>query len=96
MTLQEIEADVYQNGAVNRNHVLEFLKLQPTSDQVTITAALKNWLEKLHNDPYYSKVRFPTGDVERILSDLESYGYVTHATIIDAPPPPDVKPGSVL
>lgn len=96
-TRAEIEADIWQKGSVNREHLFAFLTLIPTSDAQAISTAVGVWLQKLHNDPYYSRVTFPqvdgnTGDLgvnsnalQRILDDLSNYGYVSHDTIIDAP-----------
>lgn len=95
-TRADIEADIYQKGSVNREHVLAFLRLLPTSDAQAISSAVQTWLQRLHDDPYYSKVNFPTeanqdalgvagGGIQRVLDDLSSYGYVSASTIIDAP-----------
>lgn len=73
---------VYQNGGIDREHLLEFLTLIDTSDAKTIIAEVKNWLTKLHDNPKYTKVRFPTGDIDAIIGDLDSYGRVQPETIL--------------
>lgn len=90
MKLADVEQDIWQQGVVNREHLLDFLRLLPTSDTLAIRAAVKDWLLKLHHDPKFSKVSFPEGDISRILDDLASYDRVRHETIIGAPPTPEV------
>jgi len=80
--LKELNAKVYERGHVDREHLLEFLKLVETSDALLIIKEVKDWLEALHTDPYYSKVSFPKGDIEAILGDLDSYGHVSAETIL--------------
>lgn len=98
-SLQAIESDIWQKASVNREHVLAFLALQPSSDGPTLANSLRSWLQKLHDDPHFSKVNFPvesnhtTGQVfgnaiDRIVADISSYGYPTHESIIGAPPAP--------
>lgn len=97
-TRAEIEQDIYLKASVNREHLLAFLRLLPTNDSQAISTAVKTWLERLHADPYYSKISFPQvdgeygGAIQRILDDLSSYGRITHETIIDAPPAAEVHP----
>lgn len=93
VALADIEADVYEQGAVNRTHILDFLRLLPTNDGQAVAQAVRDWLEKLHNDPTYDRVFFPQGDIDRILGDLDSYGRLLHETVIDAPPPPQIEIG---
>jgi hypothetical protein len=94
MNLEAIEADVWEKASVNRDHILEWLKLQPSSDGATLKADLADWLKQLHANPKFTKVNFhPEGDlgvlgvnshpIQRILDDLESYGYVTRDTILE-------------
>lgn len=85
-TRAEIEADIYAKGSLNRDHLLAFLRLAPTSDSQDLSTATRQWIQRLHDDPYYSKVTFPQGDIDRITSDLESYGHITHETILGAEP----------
>lgn len=73
---------VYENGGIDREHLLEFLTLIDTNDATTIIAEVKNWLTKLHADPKYTKVRFPQGDIDAIIGDLDSYGRVQPETIL--------------
>lgn len=96
-TRAEIEADIYDKGSVNREHLLAFLRLIPTSDSQVIAGTVKVWLQKLHTDPHFSRVSFPQVDgeyggvIDRVLNDLESYGRVQHETIIGAEPAPEFK-----
>lgn len=73
---------VYENGGIDREHLLEFLTLIDTNDATTVIAEVKNWLTKLHEDPKYTKVRFPQGDIDAIIGDLDSYGRVQPETIL--------------
>jgi hypothetical protein len=93
MQLSDIEANIYQNGSLNREDILNFLSILPTSDQQAVTTAVNEWLLKLHADQHFSKVMFDDASVQRILDDLGSYGRVQHETIIDAPPAPQVQLG---
>lgn len=72
---------VYDNGGIDREHLLEFLTLIETNDSKTIIAEVRNWLTKLHEDPKYTKVRFPKNDIDAIIGDLDSYGRVQPETI---------------
>lgn len=85
MTLEDIQNDIYQQGVVTRGHLLEYLKLQDTSDNAEIARRVRDWLEGLHADPYYSKVRFQYDGVNAILGDLASYGRVMPETIMGNP-----------
>lgn len=95
-TRTEIEADIWERASVNREHILAFMRLIPTSDSTALSTAIRQWLQRLHDDPHFSKVSFPqeslSGDlgvhghgIDRILEDLAGYGRVTHETLIDAP-----------
>ncbi len=91
-TRAEIEADIWDKASVNREHLFAFLRLLPTSDATAIETTVRTWLQRLHDDPYYSKVTFPQADgeygsaIDRIISDLSTYGRVTAETIINAEP----------
>lgn len=85
-----IEKDIYAHGSVNRHHLLAFLRLLPTSDVQAIQTAVNQWLIKLHDNPYYSKVTFDSDAISRVVQDLESYGRVTQETVIGAPPNPNL------
>lgn len=95
-TRAEIEQDIYDKASVNREHLLAFLRLIPTNDSQVIHSTVETWLKRLHADPHFSRITFPQvdgeygGAIDRILNDLTSYGRVTHETIIDAPPAPEV------
>lgn len=93
-TIEEIKAAIWEAGSVNRDHLLAFLTLQNTSDAGELSRRTASFLTGLHNDPYYSKVVFPQGDIERVLGDLSSYGRVTQETIIDAPADTITEPPS--
>lgn len=79
--LQKLKQDIYNKGFVDREHLMQFLTLIPSNDGPTIIEEVKNWLQSLHNDPVLDKVVFPTGDIEAILGDLDSYGRVQPLTI---------------
>lgn len=83
-TLQDIEASVKAGGTLTRNHLLAFLELINTSDSNQISAQVKAWLTKLHEDPTYTTVVFPQGDIDRVLEDLASYGRLQPNTILEA------------
>lgn len=101
-TRAEIEQDIWDKASVNREHLLAFMRLIPTSDSQAIQVSVKQWLQRLHDDPHFSKVSFPQMDsndagmapnvLERILTDLSSYGHVTQETVIGADP--NIMPGS--
>ena len=97
-TRAEIEADIYEKASVNRGHILAFLRLLPTSDAQAISTATRTWLNRLHADPYYSKIIFPAADgefgsgIDRIIGDIDSYGRITAETLLEAPPVPEVHP----
>lgn len=96
-TRAEIEADIYEKASVNREHLLAFLRLIPTNDSQVVEKTVKVWLQRLHDDPHFSKVSFPQADgeygsaIDRIIGDLQSFGRVTQETILDAPPAPEVR-----
>ena len=93
MQLSDIETNIYNQGSLNRDDLFNFLSLLPTSDQTAINTAVTEWLQKLHNDQHYSKVIFDDAAIARVVGDLGSYGRVTHETVIDAPPAPQVQLG---
>lgn len=80
--LTTLEKKVYNRGHIDREHLLEFLTLLPTSDGQQIVEEVKSWLEKLHNDSKFDKVTFPQGDIDAIIGDLDSYGRVQPETIL--------------
>lgn len=80
--VSKLNDKVYENGGIDREHLLEFLTLIDTNDAPAIIAEVKNWLTKLHDDPKYTKVRFPKGDIDAIIGDLDSYGRVQPETIL--------------
>jgi hypothetical protein len=67
---------IYQKAVVDREHLLEFLTLIKTNDAQDIIREVKTWLTQLHEDPKFDKVRFPQGDIDAIIGDLDSYGRV--------------------
>lgn len=81
--IEKINQKVYDNGAVDRSHLLEFLETIPSNDARQLMRAVRSWLENLHNDSKYSHVNFPEGDIEQILGDLDSYGRVKPETILE-------------
>jgi putative heme iron utilization protein len=86
MTREQIETDIRSRGSVERQHLLDFLKLLPTSDATQVKTLVRTWLEKLHNDPNFSAITFSSDGIDRVLGDLESYGRVTHETVLGAEP----------
>lgn len=81
--VKELNKKIYENGGVDRAHILEFLELIKTNDARTIIREVQTWLESLHNDPDFSKVEFPDGDIQAIIGDLDSYGRVQAETIME-------------
>lgn len=81
--LEKLNNDVWEKGRVDREHLLHFLTLLPTSEAKVLITEVSNWLESLHNDPKYSKIVFPQGDIDAIIGDLDSYGRVQPETILD-------------
>lgn len=80
--LQKINDDVRQRGYVDREHILQFLQSIPTNDGEHIIKEVQEWLKALHDDPTYEKVVFPKGDIEAIVSDLDSYGHINSETVL--------------
>lgn len=80
--LQKLNEDVKERGHVDREHILQFLTLIPTTDGEHIIKEVKEWLTNLHNDPSYDKIVFPQDDINAIISDLDSYGHVSSDTVL--------------
>lgn len=80
--LEAVNQKVYDKGLVDREHLMEFLSVIPTSDGDHIIKEVQSWLYALHNDPKYDKVQFPAGHIEAVISDLDSYGRVQPETIL--------------
>lgn len=97
-TRAAIEADIQAKGSVNIEHLKAFLRLIPTNDTVAVKTAVTEWLTRLHNDPTFKSVHFPTevntqntlgvpgSAIDRVVSDLGKYDRVTHETLIGAEP----------
>lgn len=81
--VEKLNKKIYENGGVDRIHILEFLETIKTNDAKTIIREVQKWLENLHNDPKLSKVEFPHGDIQAIIGDLDSYGRVQAETIME-------------
>ena len=79
--LAALNADVKLHGAVDRSHLLSFLQLNTNSDGKALVESVRNWLQQLHDDPTYTEVVFPKGDIDAVLGDLDSYGRVQADTI---------------
>ena len=79
--LQKLNEDVYQKAAVDREHLVMFLRLVPTNDGAAVREAVENWLNDIHQDPKFSHIHFAQGEIEAVLADLGSYGYVQAATM---------------
>lgn len=80
--LAKLNEEVYQDARVDRSHLLEFLKLVNTNDAKVLIAEVKKWLESLHEDSKYTRVVFPTGDLDAVIGDLDSYGRLQPDTTI--------------
>lgn len=75
--LSALNDKVYERGHVDREHIMELLSLIKTNDAQSIIDIVKKWLIARHEDPKFDKVVFPEGDINAILSDLDSYGRVS-------------------
>lgn len=75
--LQRLNEEVRKNGAVDRAHILAFLRLIPTNDGKVIVEQVRQWLSSLHD------VRFPQADIDAVIADLDSYGRVQPETILE-------------
>lgn len=80
--LDKLNAKVKARGHVDREHLMEFLQIIPTSDALVIIQEVRQWLTDLRNDPNYEKVVFPQNDIDAIIGDLDSYGRVQPETIL--------------
>lgn len=74
--LKTLNNKVYEKGLVDREHLIEFLTYIDTNDAQSIITEVKNWLQNLHDDPHFNKIRFPQGDIDAVIGDLDSYGRV--------------------
>lgn len=74
--LKTINQKVYDKGHIDREHLMEFLQAIDTNDAQSIIKEVKDWIQSLHDDPHYDKVQFPTGDIDAVIGDLDSYGRV--------------------
>lgn len=81
-TLDKLNERIFERARVDREDILEFLKMVDTSDGKIIVTEVQKWLEDLHADPKFTKVIFQPGDIEAILSDLDTYGRVQAETIM--------------
>jgi hypothetical protein len=74
---------IYEKGYVDREHLMEFLAGINTNDAQSVITEVKKWLTDLHNDPTFDKVRFPQGDIDAVIGDLDSYGRVQPDKLAD-------------
>lgn len=74
--VKELNAKIFDKASVDREHLMEFLTLIDTNDAQSIITEVKNWLQNLHDDPTFDKIRFPQGDIDAVIGDLDSYGRV--------------------
>lgn len=81
--LQALNDKVYARGSIDRENLLEFLTLIPSTDDKQIIGEVRRWITGLHEDPKYTNIRFPAGDIDAIISDLDSYGRVQAKTILE-------------
>jgi hypothetical protein len=80
--LKILNQSIYERGHLDREHLMEFLKLVPTNDGNHIVTEVREWLRLLHDDSKFDKVSFPGDDINAVLSDLDSYGLVKSDTIL--------------
>lgn len=81
--LDALNAKVKERGHLDREHLMEFLQIVPTSEATVIIQEVRDWLTTLHDDPAYDKVIFPQGDIDAVIGDLDSYGRLQPETILD-------------
>lgn len=79
--LQGLKIEIKAKGYLDREELLKFLTLIPTNEAPVIIAETKNWLASLHDDPDLPGITFPTGDINAIIGDLDSYGVIQPLTI---------------
>jgi hypothetical protein len=79
--LQTLNSEIKLKGYIDREHLMKFLTFIPSNDGKTIISEVKDWIQGLHDDPSYSTIVFPNGDINAILGDLDSYGRVSTQTI---------------
>jgi hypothetical protein len=79
--LTKLNDDIYEKARVDREHLLKFLTLIPTSDARVVAAEVRTWLKGLNDDPKYDQVSFPQGDIDAILTDLASYERLSPETL---------------
>lgn len=79
--INELNQDIKVKGYIDREHLMKFLSLIPTNEAPAIIKAVKDWLQQLHDDPSYTTVVFPQGDINAVLGDLDSYGRLQASTI---------------
>lgn len=80
--LDKLKQLILKRGHVDREHVLRFLTLIPTSEAEVIVREVKEWLESLHKDDELPKVNFPESTIKAILDDLESYKRIQSKTLL--------------
>lgn len=81
--LDELNDTIYARGSVDREDILSFLTLIDTTDPLVIIAELKKWLSELNDSTKHDKVVFSQADINAVIGDLESYGVLQHATILE-------------
>lgn len=81
--VNELNQKIEQRGYVDREHLLEFMTCIESNDAKQIIQATQGWLKALHDNPKYDKVTFPQGDIDAIISDLDSYGRVSPEHIME-------------
>lgn len=80
--VEKLNDKIYQQGYVDRADLMDFLTYITTNDALLIISEVEKWLQGLHDDPKFSKIVFPKGDIDAILGDLDSYGRVQPDTIL--------------
>ena len=82
-TLSEIEDQVGESG-LNREQVLDFVRLLPSSDVLVVREMLDAWVSQLHE----AGVEVDTRYIKRIASDFELHGRLLPDTIAGLPAQP--------
>ena len=92
--LEALNSDIKNKGYVDREHLLEFLRLIPDNNADNVAREVRDWLQSLHEDSELANVSFPQGDIDAIIADLGSYGRVQPGTIarLNEPTNRDLKP----
>lgn len=81
-TREKIEADIWQKASFNREHIHAFLNIVPSNNSEQVVIALKQWMQRLHENPQFTAIHFNEDQTNLVISDLEYYGFVTHNVLL--------------